>query len=139
MVEITRAEQSKEKINKRKWGQPQRPLGLLYRSQKKRKRKDIRKYLSLSYRVVVTIFLNSMGNMCTPVADACWCMAKSIQYCKVKNNNNILKKRKPLKKKKKTDKSLARLIKNKRRKTKSIKLEMKMQRSQQTTQKYKGS
>jgi len=25
-----------------------------------------------------------MGNMCTPVADACWCMAKPIQYCKVK-------------------------------------------------------
>ena len=29
-----------------------------------------------------------MGNMCTPVTDACWCMAKPIQYCKVKNNNN---------------------------------------------------
>jgi len=29
-----------------------------------------------------------MGNMCTPVADACLCMAKPIQYCKVKNNNN---------------------------------------------------
>jgi len=25
-----------------------------------------------------------MGNMCTPVADAWWCMAKPIQYCKVK-------------------------------------------------------
>ena len=25
-----------------------------------------------------------MGNTCTPVADACWCMAKPIQYCKVK-------------------------------------------------------
>ena len=24
-----------------------------------------------------------MGNMCTPVVDACWCMAKPIQYCKV--------------------------------------------------------
>ena len=23
-------------------------------------------------------------NMCTPVVDACWCMAKPIQYCKVK-------------------------------------------------------
>ena len=23
-------------------------------------------------------------NTCTPVADACWCMAKPIQYCKVK-------------------------------------------------------
>ena len=26
-----------------------------------------------------------MGNMCIPVADSCWCMAKSIQYCKVIN------------------------------------------------------
>ena len=26
-----------------------------------------------------------MGNTCTPVADACWCMAKPIQYYKVKN------------------------------------------------------
>ena len=25
-----------------------------------------------------------MGNTCTPVADSCWCMAKPIQYCKVK-------------------------------------------------------
>ena len=25
-----------------------------------------------------------MGNTCTPMADACWCKAKSIQYCKVK-------------------------------------------------------
>ena len=30
-----------------------------------------------------------MGNTCTPVADACWCMAKPIQYCKVNNNNKI--------------------------------------------------
>ena len=37
-------------------------------------------------------------------------------------------------------KPLARLIKKKKeRKIKSTKLEMKMQRSQQTTQKYKGS
>ena len=28
-----------------------------------------------------------MGNTCTPVADSCWCMAKPIQYCKVKKNN----------------------------------------------------
>ena len=37
-----------------------------------------------------------MGNTCTPVADACWCMAKPIQYCRVKNNNNnkILKNKK---------------------------------------------
>ena len=32
-----------------------------------------------------------MGNMCMPMVDACWCMAKSIQYCKVNNNNNKLK------------------------------------------------
>ena len=38
-----------------------------------------------------------------------------------------------------TDKPLARLIKKQREKIKSIKLEMKMERSQQTTQKYKGS
>ena len=29
-----------------------------------------------------------MGNTCTPVVDACWYMAKPIQYCKVKKNNN---------------------------------------------------
>ena len=39
----------------------------------------------------------------------------------------------------KVDKPLARLIKKQREKIKSIKLEMKMERSQQTTQKYKGS
>ena len=39
----------------------------------------------------------------------------------------------------KTDKPLARLIRNKGRKIKSTKLEMKMEKSQQTTQKYKGS
>ena len=39
----------------------------------------------------------------------------------------------------KIDKPPARLIKKKGRKIKSVKLEMKMQRSQQTTQKYKGS
>ena len=39
----------------------------------------------------------------------------------------------------KIDKPLARLIKNKGRKIKSIELERKMERSQQTTQKYKGS
>ena len=27
-----------------------------------------------------------IGNTCTPVADACLCMAKPIQYCKVKIN-----------------------------------------------------
>ena len=39
----------------------------------------------------------------------------------------------------KTDKPLARLVKKQREKAKSIKLEMKTERSQQTTQKYKGS
>ena len=39
----------------------------------------------------------------------------------------------------KTDKPLARLIKKQTEKIKYIKLEMKMERSQQTTQKYKGS
>ena len=29
-----------------------------------------------------------MGNTCIPMADACWYMAKPIQYYKVKNNNN---------------------------------------------------
>ena len=36
-----------------------------------------------------------MGNMRTPVADSCWCMAKPIQYCKVISlqlNKFILKK-----------------------------------------------
>ena len=39
----------------------------------------------------------------------------------------------------KVDKPLARLIKKKGRRIKSTKLEMQMERSQQTTQKYKGS
>ena len=39
----------------------------------------------------------------------------------------------------KSDKPLANSSRNKGRKIKSIKLEMKMERSQQTTQKYKGS
>ena len=39
-----------------------------------------------------------IGNTCTPMADACWCMAKPIQYCKVKKNNN---KKKKLKRKEK--------------------------------------
>ena len=33
-----------------------------------------------------------MGNTCTPVPDACCCMAKPIQYCKVKNNKKLKKK-----------------------------------------------
>ena len=39
----------------------------------------------------------------------------------------------------KIDKPLARLIKKQREKNQSIKLEMKMERSQQSAQKYKGS
>ena len=38
----------------------------------------------------------------------------------------------------KIDKPLARLIKKKGKRMKSMKLEMKMEKSQQTTQKYKG-
>ena len=30
-----------------------------------------------------------MGNMCTPVVDACCCMGKPIQNCKVNNKNNL--------------------------------------------------
>ena len=29
-----------------------------------------------------------IGNSCTLVADSCQCMAKPIQYCKVKKNKN---------------------------------------------------
>ena len=39
----------------------------------------------------------------------------------------------------KIDKPLAKLIRKQRRRVKSTKLEMKMETSQQTTQKYKGS
>ena len=39
----------------------------------------------------------------------------------------------------KIDKSLTRLIKKQRRRIKSTKLEMKIEKSQQTTHKYKGS
>ena len=28
-----------------------------------------------------------VGNSCTPVVDSCQCMAKQIQYCKVKKKN----------------------------------------------------
>ena len=30
-----------------------------------------------------------MGNTCTPVADACGCMAKPKQYCKVKKKKKM--------------------------------------------------
>ena len=33
---------------------------------------------------VLVILLNQCN--CTPMADACWCMAKPIQYCKVKKS-----------------------------------------------------
>ena len=33
-----------------------------------------------------------IGNTCTPMADACWCMAKPIQYCKVKKKKKHRKK-----------------------------------------------
>ena len=35
-----------------------------------------------------------MANMCTPMGDACLCMAKTVQYCKVKKNFFNKKKRK---------------------------------------------
>ena len=31
-----------------------------------------------------------IGNTWTPMADACWCMAKPIQYCKVKKKKNLI-------------------------------------------------
>ena len=31
-----------------------------------------------------------IGNSCTPMADSCQCMAKPIQYCKVKFKKKIL-------------------------------------------------
>ena len=30
-----------------------------------------------------------MGNMCAPMVDSCWCMAKPIQYCKVKKKKSF--------------------------------------------------
>ena len=30
-----------------------------------------------------------MGNTCTPLEDSCWCMAKPIQYCKVKKKKKV--------------------------------------------------
>ena len=32
-----------------------------------------------------------IGNMCTPMGDSCWCVAKPIQYYKVKNNKKLKK------------------------------------------------
>ena len=34
-----------------------------------------------------------VGNSCTPVVDSCQCMAKPIQYCKVKNKKIKIKKK----------------------------------------------
>ena len=31
------------------------------------------------------------ANMCIPVADSCWYMAKPIQYCKVKKKGSIIR------------------------------------------------
>ena len=31
-----------------------------------------------------------IGNTCTTVADSCWCMAKPIQYCKVKKKKKMI-------------------------------------------------
>ena len=36
-----------------------------------------------------------MGNTCTPVADSCWCMAKPVQYCKVKKKKKVFIPRPP--------------------------------------------
>ena len=38
-----------------------------------------------------------MGNTCTPMVDSCCCIAKPIQYCKVKNNNNNKEKKEVVK------------------------------------------
>ena len=48
-----------------------------------------------------------MGNTCTPVADSCWCMAKPIQYCKVKI---IIKEKTPSKTEKRFHSSFQRKI-----------------------------
>ena len=37
-----------------------------------------------------------VGNSCTPVVDSCQCMAKPIQYCKVKKIKFKLKKKRQL-------------------------------------------
>ena len=39
------------------------------------------------WNIKVASFLNT----CTPVTDSCWCMAKLIQYCKVKKRNDSWK------------------------------------------------
>ena len=55
-----------------------------------------------------------MGNTCTLMADSCCCMAKPIQYCKVKNNNNSKIKFKKQKKKEKRGDSKTRKAKRSR-------------------------
>ena len=37
-----------------------------------------------------------MGNTCTPMADSCECMAKPIQYCKVKKKKFFFKEEKKI-------------------------------------------
>ena len=47
----------------------------------------------------LALFIVMFLNMCTPMADSCWCMAKPIQYCKVISlqlNKFILKRKDPL-------------------------------------------
>ena len=57
----------------------------------------IRKVVSFAYLSLLIFFLavlilacnlstafHMIGNTCTPMVDSCWCVAKPIQYCKVK-------------------------------------------------------
>ena len=58
-----------------------------------------------------------MGNTCTPVANSCWCMAKPIQYCKVKNINKevmLLKKKFFLKYKSNLSTNLIKILGNRK-------------------------
>ena len=41
--------------------------------------------LTLPHRDFQLFLKSKSGNLCTPVADSWWCMAKPIQYCKAKN------------------------------------------------------
>ena len=82
-----------------------------------------------------------------------------MKYCRISRTKEIIKNRTEINEKEtketiakvnkakswflerinKIDKPLARLIKKQREKNQTNKIEMKMERSQQTTQKYKGS
>ena len=46
-------------------------------------------FLVCSCEHTLSFYRNDV-NTCTPVADACWCMAKPIQYCKVKKKKNLI-------------------------------------------------